>query len=478
MLKSLSSRLFTSYVVVIVTGLLLVALALLGFAAFSNSRLLAPLQRLAAVSLDTRYEISQLSIERREMGMLRQFLEETAAAQDVRILIADGRTRRVVFDSHPGGDWQGIILRDVNRPPLTLLSGGANAIYGRFRHPSDGSWLIYGLPAADPGRLLIFFAQPEPTPLRFFRETFLRPLCGAGLVSLILSALLAWWITRSVSRPLQAMAGASEAMAEGDYDQQVTPSGPEEVRRVAHSFNTMATQVKRTQQAQRDFVANVSHDLKTPITSISGWSQALLDGTAVSPQKQQQAAAVIHSESQRMSRMVRQLLDLARIESGQLQLERGPVDLVGLLQDVRRMFTVQAGEAGVELTLETTPLSPVSGDRDRLTQLFANLVDNAITYTPPGGRVSLSLQRAGEMALVQVKDTGPGMDEAEVKRIFERFYQVDKSRSGERRGAGLGLAIVRELVEAHNGRVRVHSRPGEGSTFSVQLPIQSTTDYA
>lgn len=474
MLKSLSSRLFTSYVAVIVTGLLLVALALLGFAAFSNSRLLTPLQRLAAISLDTRYEISQLSQERREVGALRDFLQETAAAQNVRILIVEARTRRVVFDSDPEGAWQGVVLREINRPPLTLPSGGPNAIYGRFRRPGDGSWLVYGLPAAEPGRFLIFFAQPEPTPLRFFRETFLRPLCGAGLVSLILSALLAWWITRSVSQPLQAMAGASEAMAEGDYDQQVTPAGPEEVRRVAHSFNTMAAQVKRTQQAQRDFVANVSHDLKTPITSISGWSQALLDGTAVSPREQEQAAAVIHSESQRMSRMVRQLLALARIESDQLRLNRRPVDLAELLEAVRQMFAVQASEAEVELVVETTPLPPIPGDPDRLLQLFANLVDNAVAYTPPGGRVALSLQSAGDMALVQVRDTGPGIDEAEAARIFERFYQVDKSRSGERRGAGLGLAIVRQLAEAHNGRVEVHSRPGEGSAFTVYLPLHDT----
>jgi signal transduction histidine kinase len=175
-----------------------------------------------------------------------------------------------------------------------------------------------------------------------------------------------------------------------------------------------------------------------------------------------------------MSRMVRQLLALARIESDQLHLERRPVDLAALVEEVRRMFAVQASEAEVELVVETAPLPPVPGDPDRLLQLFANLVDNAVAHTPPGGRVTLSLQRAGEMALVQVRDTGPGMDEAEAARIFERFYQVDKSRSGERRGTGLGLAIVRQLAEAHNGRVQVNSRLGEGSTFTVHLPLHET----
>ncbi len=201
------------------------------------------------------------------------------------------------------------------------------------------------------GQFRIFYIQLEPTLLSFFQEFFFSPLLGAGVVALLLGIMLAVWIASSVARPLSNMATAAEAIAQGDYDQQLPLQGPEEVRRVAGSFNSMSAQVKMTRQAQRDFVANVSHDLKTPITSIQGWSQALLDGTANSEQQQRQATQIIHDETSRMSRLVDQLLDLARIESGQLELKRQQIDLCQIASDVHRNLLVQAQEQGIHFTL-------------------------------------------------------------------------------------------------------------------------------
>jgi len=281
--------------------------------------------------------------------------------------------------------------------------------------------------------------------------------------------------------PLLKLAGASELMAQGDYQQQIPLDGPDEMKQVADSFNTMAAQVASTQTAQREFVAKVSHNLKTPLTSIRGWSQALLDGAATTPERRQQAAIVIHAEAERMTRMVDQLLDLARLESGQLQLIREPVDLPSLLSQIRDGFLSLAREKGVQIELNANPVPPISGDPDGLTQVITNLVDNALAHTDAGGRIQLSVYPFGsESVEVIVQDNGSGIPEAELNRVFERFYQVDKSRSTTeiRAGAGLGLAIAKEWVAAHGGQIAVHSQVGQGSTFTIRLPVDglSITD--
>ena len=243
---------------------------------------------------------------------------------------------------------------------------------------------------------------------------------------------------------------------------------------LAGSFNSMASQVAATQQAQRGFLTNVSHDLKTPLTSIRGWSQALLDGTATDPSQQQRAAGIIYDETSRMERMVAQLLELARIESGQLELAHEAVDLQQLLTDIENSFALQAQEKGVALKVDAQPVPLIFGDYDRLSQALTNLVDNALVHTGGGGEVRLRSQPSSNDGVeVMVQDTGSGIPQEELKRIFERFYQVDKSRatSSGHRSSGLGLSIVKELVEAHGGRIEANSQVGLGSTFTIYLPI-------
>jgi len=279
---------------------------------------------------------------------------------------------------------------------------------------------------------------------------------------------------RSVSRPLALITQATEEVARGNLDHRLEVEGPDEVRRLAKSFNVMAQEVKASRQAQRDFVANVSHDLKTPLTSIQGFAQALLDGTAADPAAQRKAAQVIHDEAARMSRLVEQLLELARWDAGQIIIAREAVDLPRLLTTCVERMDWRAEEKGVTLTVEVKPMPPLRGDTDRLMQVFTNLLDNALTHTPSGGSVTVAAERVegpdGQAEVeISVTDTGPGIPAEELPRIFERFYRVDKARAGSR-GAGLGLAIVKEIVEAHGGRVWAESVVGLGSRFIVRLP--------
>jgi signal transduction histidine kinase len=482
-MNSLRNRLLISYLVVIATILVIVAVALLAVSVTESARILPTLRQLNTISLSTRRELNQLIEQNARLPALERTFGEAAETYDVRILLVDAGNGRILYDSAAQADGLSgrIDLAQIVKPRGDFSSNDASLPAGRYRAADGSRWLIISqtipFPAVNdqgPGRAFLIFARPEPRVLQVFRETFLGPLFEAGLVAVFLSLLLAVFISRSVARPLQNVAAAAESIAQGDYDQQLAVQGPDEVKRVASSFNTMAAQVAATQQAQRDFVANVSHDLKTPLTSISGWSQALLDGTAGKAAQQERAVRIIHDEAGRMTRMVEQLLDLEKIESGQLQLNREPVDLGQLVQEVQRNLALRAEEKGVHLVLDIEPAAAVMGDRDRLVQILTNLVDNAINHTLPGGRVHMGLKPYGDEAVeLVVQDTGSGIPQEALDRIFERFYQVDKSRrrTAESGGVGLGLAIVKELVEAHNGRIIAQSQVGQGSAFTVRLPV-------
>jgi two-component system OmpR family sensor kinase len=341
-----------------------------------------------------------------------------------------------------------------------------------FRTPDGQSWL-YAQASLKGGNTLILAAPRPPRSLwSLFREEFLPPFLRALTLALILSILLAFWISRWVSAPLQRLAAAARSLSTADF-QPVPLEGPGEVQAVGRAFNEMGQRLGASQRSQRDFIANVSHDLKTPLTSIQGYAQAILDGATDSTT----AAQVISVEAGRMHRMLVNLLDLARLEAGMLDYERLPLDLGDLLRAQVVKVGPQAQRSQVDLQLDLAGEPPlwVTGDADRLSQVFANLLDNALKFTPAGGQVQVAALAAKGWAVVRLADSGPGIPEAELERVFERFYQVDKARSGGERGAGLGLAIARQIVQAHGGTIQAaHRGPGEaGCIFTVRLPLTS-----
>jgi two-component system, OmpR family, sensor kinase len=310
----------------------------------------------------------------------------------------------------------------------------------------------------------------------------LLPSLGVAVaLGLIVSVLAALVMARSISRPLQQVTQAAEEISRGNYDHILQIESPDEVKRLAMSFNNMALQVKASQQSQRDFVANVSHDLKTPLTSIRGFAQAILDGTVQQGDGYRRAAQIINDEAERMTRLVESLLKLARISADKDRSSWGEVDVAALVRACVDQVAIVAQQKQVRFQLDIKPTPRVYGSADRLAQVFTNLLDNAVKHTPAGSAIAVAAaagairgakrgQPVRPQVQMSVTDAGPGIPPQDIPRIFDRFYQIDKSRASRPGGSGLGLAIAKEIVEAHDGSIWVENQAGAGARFIVTLP--------
>jgi two-component system OmpR family sensor kinase len=456
MFSSLRSRLWFSYAFVILGALLLTAVTLIVYLVRSPLVYRPTLLELDAareVILSSQPDLSSLPPE-----AIQSTLESYDQTLKVRLLVFS-TDRKWIADSRAG------LAAPFDPPRLYRLLHPALGL----RDANGKYWLFVAKPLND--RLYLVVATPrQRVPLlSLIRNDLFLPFAYAGSIALLLSMFLAYGLSRWIGNPLQRLVNASRQMPEA---KPVPLRGPREVQELTHAFNEMTARVQSTQRSQRDFVANVSHELKTPLTSIQGFAQALQDGTASTPEARQQAAGIIQAEAERMNRMVLDLLDLARIDSGTLELERLPIDLPALLHSLTAKFGPQAHAAQVSLHVDAAPLPALTGDADRLAQAFMNLVDNAIKFTPPGGSITLRAKLAEARIQVEVSDTGAGIPPEALAHIFDRFYQADPSRPGGRKhGAGLGLSIVKEIIAAHGGKITVRSAPGEGSTFTITLPL-------
>jgi len=261
---------------------------------------------------------------------------------------------------------------------------------------------------------------------------------------------------------------AAGRVAGGDFSARVEDDGDDEVSHLADSFNDMAQQLEAAAERERDFLLNVGHDLRTPLTSIAGYAETLADGK-VGEQELPAVAASLQRQSIRLSRLVEDLMLLARLEAREFTLRPEPVDLAGLVQGVTEEYRPRAEGASVRLTVRVDPTGPVEIDPVRISQVVSNLVENALRYAPDGGEVRVTVGSDGGQVTIAVSDTGPGIDPDDLPRVFERLYVAQRYRAVRPEGSGLGLSIVRELVIAMGGEVQVASQLGQGTTVTVGL---------
>jgi two-component system OmpR family sensor kinase len=303
-------------------------------------------------------------------------------------------------------------------------------------------------------------------------QPFLVGLALAALIGAVLAAVVAFLLARAVARPVTRVAAASRRLAEGESPDPLPVDGSTELRQLSTAFNDLSEELRRAQDAERAFLLSVSHELKTPLTAIRGHAEALADGVVTA----ERAGEVIEREAQRLERLIRDLLDLARLRRRSFDVALLPVDLGDVAGEAVARHGHQAEGYGVGLEIRVEQPAGGIADPGRTLQALSNLVENAIRCTPRGGTVEI-VAAAGRLTVV---DDGPGLEPDDLDRAFERFYLWDRYGADRPVGSGLGLAIVSELATAMGGRVSVESTPGEGSTFTLHVqpaPLPGRTAY-
>ncbi|MCY3886587.1 MAG: HAMP domain-containing sensor histidine kinase [Chloroflexi bacterium] len=464
LLRGIRARVYLTLALVIAVTLVIAGIVLFFLLGGYQDRLAAStLRQIGGPVYESVTTLADANFQAFEVS--RQLQGTVGGESDVLILFVEA-SGRVVSEASRDPRFRGEVL-EIELEAAGV--GSAGFIDGTLI-ARDGTRLNYAATGLEPTAAERFnashvvFALPNENRQAVLGDLTPRLIIAGGF-ALLAAIILALLLSRSIYRPLEATTAAARSVARGRYDHKVGVTGSKEARELAESFNQMLEEVQNQQAALRDFLANVSHDLQTPLTSINGFSQALLDGTIEDDDSQSNAYRIIEEESRRLLRLVEGLLDLSRMEAGQLELELEPLNVDELLRHVHDLFALRAEDLNTELVVEAEAVSQVIGDADRLEQVLANLVDNALRYTPPGGRVVLSTRQESEATVsVSVTDSGPGIRAEEVPHLFDRFY-----KGGRQGGTGLGLAIARELVRAQRGEIQIASTPGEGTTFRVFL---------
>jgi signal transduction histidine kinase len=389
------------------------------------------------------------------------------------------------------GGWEGINAiiavgkagpmghRGVFAAPVTLLDANNTVVYGGRRYqrgqilklePNQGvpididgntvGWLVF---ESFGERVPTNPESPESAFLGRVNQAFVIGAVGAIAVALLIGVLLA----RTISRPVRELTAATQMIADGELGHQVPVRRKDELGELAISFNQMSADLARSTELRRQMTADIAHELRTPLSLIMGYTEALSDGKLDGTPE---TFDILHEEAQHLNRLVDDLRTLSLADAGELSLNRRPVPPPALLQRVATAYAAQAKAKGVLLQVHADgDLGDVDVDPDRMAQVLGNLISNAMRHTPAGGEIVLSAEARSDSVALAVHDTGVGIAPEHLPHIFDRFYRGDQSRYQENGESGLGLAIAKSIVEAHDGKISAASAPGAGTTVTVQL---------
>jgi signal transduction histidine kinase len=383
----------------------------------------------------------------------------------IRVLDAQGS---VLVDSQQEG--QGA---DLAADPLVSQALAGQVASRTADGTGNGAAAVHlAMPILVDGNLAgaVYLSQPLDDVTAVLRDLRTRWLLATA-IALLLSAGVGLLLSGAIARPVRRLTQAAGAVARGHFDQEVPVRSHDELGHLSRAFNDMTARLRAARKMQVDFVANVSHELRTPLTAVKALVETLRDGAVDDPEVRDQFLETVEEETDRLIRLVGDLLTLSRADSEALNLQRESLDLGQLVRDTVERFAPQAEAKGLALEIETgTQTAPALADPDRIGQVLVNLLDNALKYSRPAGTVTVRVDATPEEARVEVRDNGVGIPAEDLPRIGERFYRADKARSRAEGGSGLGLAIARALVEAHGGQLWLESQEGKGTVATFTLP--------
>lgn len=382
----------------------------------------------------------------------------------------------VVVLASPGMDkmmiGQSFVYQDLVQG---LLDGNIVSVETKGNIPFDVPTLIVGYPMEVGQMAGIFMCRSMPE-----MESSLYQMYEACLISIFIVFLLAvvvsYITSRRMTRPLKEMNDAAKVIASGNFEHRVKITSGDELGQLGHSFNHMAESLQNNDQIKRDFIANVSHDLRSPLTSMQGFLTAMVDGT-VPAEKQERYLKIVLEETYRLSRLTEGIVDLGQAQSSRILLNMTDFELNGLIRDTIARFEPQLNEKKVGVrAIFAQQETMVHGDFDKISRVVQNILGNAVKFSPLDSviEVETTLTERGRV-LVSIKDYGIGIKQEDQKYIFDRFYKADATRNQDKEGSGIGLAIVREFLQAHGEHITVKSAPGEGSTFVFSLKAAEET---
>lgn len=353
----------------------------------------------------------------------------------------------------------------------SVLKNGEYRGNGTLSGVYKENYMIIGCAVERDGRVTgAVFATASLAALNSYRVEILRMFLWAAIAAFAIAFFAAWGFSFRMVQPLRKMAAAARSFGEGDFSVRVDESSQDEIGELAVAFNAMATSLADSECANRSFIANVSHELKTPMTTISGFIDGILDGT-IPPDQEKKYLRIVSSETKRLSRLVRTMLDLSRIDNGELHLRMRRFDLTNTMLNALLSFEQRIEEKNLQiLGLENAESLYVDGDPDMIHQVLYNLIENAVKFTPDGGYIALKMEKQPGKTYMAIRNSGPGIAPDEVEMVFDRFYKTDRSRNKDKTGMGLGLYIVRTIIRQHGGEITASSIPGDYTEFSFFLP--------
>lgn len=394
---------------------------------------------------------------------------------DADIFVTDQNGKRLLGVYSCSG-LDGNSLGNVDQAFVNDAMSGYTEFRSNFGNSYNRDYLTIGVPLVvtdsngEEHTVGAVFAATVSKSFQNYRQDTVRIFVLAALVTFIVSFFLVWAFTYKMVKPLRQMSAAAKAFGNGDFSIRVPDDRDDEIGELGHAFNNMANSLSDSEGMRRSFIANVSHELKTPMTTIAGFIDGILDGT-IPPERQNYYLKIVSDEVKRLSRLVRSMLNLSRIDSGELKINPVNFDLTDTVFQTVLTFEQKIDEKKIEIrNLENAIPMTVYGDQDLLHQVIYNIVENAVKFTNEGGYISFTLADSIDRACLSIENSGMGISAEDLPRVFDRFYKTDKSRSRDKNGLGLGLFLCKTILKLHGGDITVSSVENEYCRFDLYIP--------